>query len=65
MTSNARETLPLVKVKVGGKVYDAGTGGRLNAFCTVFFRMNGADISYEYSWAAIERYMVTGKPLTV
>jgi len=64
LSGKIRETLPMVKIKIGKNIYEACTSGRLNAFCTVFLRINGIDVSYEYSWQAIARHIETGKPLT-
>lgn len=63
--ADVKNQLPDVKIKFAGKIHSARIAGRENKFATVWFRIDGDLIDFEYSWNAILHSVQTGNPLTV
>ena len=57
-----KEQLPPVDVRYQGKIMQAMVRGRLNRFASVSL-WPSHDVSFEYSWEAVHRAVITGNPL--
>lgn len=57
-----KEQLPCVEVRYQGKTVMALVRGRQNKFASVSL-WPSHDVSFEYSWEAVHRAVVTGNPL--
>lgn len=60
-----KDELPIVQVKVDGRVYEMGVYGRQLRFPSVRPFEYGSAVSYEFAWETIVHSLNTGKPLLV